>query len=101
MIKSNVSNRDFNKILVDSRSSVDILFKSTLYDIGIGNLMFEHINTSLKRFGGGRLMILRVVKLLVTKGLRPFEKIMMLEFVIIKESNIYKMIFRMLFMRIN
>lgn len=93
MIKANVTSKEFNKILMASGSSMDILFKSTLYEIKIVDLRLEHTNTSLKEFGGGKLTLLRVMELPVTIGLRPFEKIIMLDSLMIEENSPYQMIF--------
>ena len=48
VIRANVACKEFNRILVDGGSSVDILFKSTLEEMGIADLKLEHTNTSLK-----------------------------------------------------
>lgn len=74
-----------NRILVDSRSSMDILFKFTFDKIGIIDIKLEHINTSLKGFRGGRFMLLRIINLSITIGTRPLEKNMMLDFIVVEE----------------
>ena len=48
VIKATVVGKEFRRILVDTCSSVDILFKSTLDEMGIVDLKFERTNTSLK-----------------------------------------------------
>lgn len=93
MIKANVTSKEFNRILMASGSSMDIPFKSTLYEMGIVDLRLEHTNTSLKEFGRGKVTPLGVMELLVTIGLRPFEKIVMLDSLMIEENNPYQMIF--------
>ena len=87
VIKARVAGKEFQQILVDTSSLVDILFKSTLDEMGITDLKLEHTNTSLKGFGGGRLTPLGIVELPVTIGTRPFERIMMLDFVVIEENS--------------
>ena len=87
IIKARVAGKEFQRILVDTSSLVDILFKSTLDEMGITDLKLEHTNTSLKGFGGGRLTPLGIVELPVTIGTRPFKKIMMLDFVVIEENS--------------
>lgn len=86
MIKVNVASTEFNKILVDLTSSMDILFKSTLHEMGITYLRLEHIRTSLKGFGQGRLTPHRVVELPVIIGARLFERTMVLDFVVVEDS---------------
>lgn len=55
VIKASVAGKEFQRILMDTGSSVDILFKSTMDKMKITDLKLEHTTTSLKRFGGGRL----------------------------------------------
>ena len=50
VIKTMVAGKEFQRILVDTGSSVDILFKSALDDMGIADLKLERTNTSLKGF---------------------------------------------------
>ena len=54
VIKANVASRAFKRIPVDIGSSIDILFKSTLEQMGIIYLRLKCTNTSLKGFGGRR-----------------------------------------------
>ena len=53
MIKAMVAGTELRRILVDTGSSVDILFKSALDEMEISDLKMERTNTSLKGFGGG------------------------------------------------
>ena len=48
VIKATVAGTELRRILVDTGSSVDILFKSALDDMGIADLKLEQTNTSLK-----------------------------------------------------
>lgn len=66
VISAVVASKKFDWILVDYGSSVDVLFKSTLDEIRITGLRLENISTSLKGFGGRRLIALSMVKLFVT-----------------------------------
>ncbi|XP_024033455.1 uncharacterized protein LOC112095582 [Citrus clementina] len=73
-------------------SSVDVLFKSTLEEMGIADQKLEHTNTSLKGFGGGKLVPLGVVELPITIGSSPTERTMILDFVVVDEESPYQMI---------
>lgn len=79
-------------LLLDFGSSIDILFKSTLNEIGITDLGLEHINIFLKGFKGGRLTPLRVMKLPMTIDSKHFEKKLMLDFVVVNEDSPYQII---------
>lgn len=46
VIKASIASKEFDQILVDSGSSVDILFKSTLDEIGITDVRLEHTSAS-------------------------------------------------------
>ncbi|XP_024033596.1 uncharacterized protein LOC112095717 [Citrus clementina] len=81
--------------------SVDILFKSALDDMGISDLKLERTNTSLKGFGGGRLTPMGIIELPITVGSKPFERTMMLDFVVVEERSPYQMILGRPFMRIS
>ena len=70
-IKAIVASKWFDRILVDTRSSVNVMFKSTLEEMGIAYLRIEHTNTSLKGFGEGKLIPLGVVELPITIGCSP------------------------------
>ncbi|XP_024043173.1 uncharacterized protein LOC112099890 [Citrus clementina] len=76
VIKATVASKKFDQILVDTWSSVDVLFKSTLEEMGITDLKLEYINTSLKGLGGGKLVPLGVVELPITIGSSPTERTM-------------------------
>ena len=89
VIKATAASKKFNWILVDTGSSVDVLFKSTLEEIGIADLRLEHTNTSLKGFGRGKLVPLGVVELPITIGSSPTEKTMILNFVVVDEESSY------------
>lgn len=52
VISVDVASKRFNRILVDTRSSVDVMFKSTLDNVGIAGLRLESTNTSMKGFRG-------------------------------------------------
>lgn len=68
VIRATVASKKFDRVLVDTRRSVDVLFKSTLNEMRIADLRLEHTNTSLKGFGEGKLIPLGMVKLPITIG---------------------------------
>ncbi|XP_052292038.1 uncharacterized protein LOC127900828 [Citrus sinensis] len=89
VIKAMVASKEFRRLLVDTGSSVDILFKSALDDMGIADMKLERTNTSLKGFGGGRLTPMGIVELPITVGAKPSEKTVMLDFVVVEEKSPY------------
>ncbi|XP_024036872.1 uncharacterized protein LOC127898770 [Citrus sinensis] len=101
VIKALVASTKLRRILVDTGSSVDILFKSALDDMGISDLKLERTNTFLKEFGGGRLTPMGIIELPITVGTKPFERTMMLDFIVVEERSPYQMILGRPFMRIS
>ena len=101
VIKVTVASKKFDRVLVDTGSSVDVLFKSTLEEMGIVDLRLEHTNTSLKGFGEGKPVPLGVVELPVTIGSSPTEKTMILDFVVVDEEGPYQMILGRPFLRMS
>ncbi|KAH9802528.1 hypothetical protein KPL71_001423 [Citrus sinensis] len=101
VIKATTTSKKFDRILVDTGSSVDVLFKSTLEEMGIADLRLEHTNTSLKGFGGRKLVPLGVVELPITIGSSPIEKTMILDFVVVDEEGPYQMIIGRPFLRMS
>ena len=101
VIKAIVASKEFQRILVDTGSSVNILFKSTLDEMGIVDLKLEQTNTSLKGFRGGRLTPMGIIELPITVGSKPFEKTVMLDFVLVEEKSPYQMILGRPFIRVS
>ena len=69
--------------------------------MGIADLRLEHTNTSLKGFGGGKLVSLGVVELPITIGSSLTEKTMILDFVVVDEEGPYQMILGRPFFRMS
>ena len=101
VIKATAASKKFNRILVDTGSSIDVLFKSALEEVGIADLRLEHTNTSLKGFGAGKLVLLGVVELPITIASSSTEKTMILDFVVVDEEGPYQMILGLPFLRMN
>lgn len=101
VIKAIITSKEFNRILVDSGSSVDILFNLILDEMGITYVRVEHTSIFLKGFGGGKLTHFGVVELPMTIGARLFEKTRMLDFVVVEEDRLYQMIFSRPFLRVS
>ena len=101
VIKAMVAGKEFRRILVDTGSSIDILFKSALNDMWLTDLKLEQKNTSLKGFGGGWLTPMGIVEQSITVGTKPFEKTVILDFVVVEEKSPYQMILERPFMRVS
>lgn len=100
VIKAKVTNRKRNRILVDSGSSVEMLFKFTLDEMRITDVRLEHTNASLKGFWERKLMTLKVIELPIIIGSRLFKKNITLDLVVVEKSSLYQMVLGRPFMRI-
>ena len=101
VFKVTAASKKCDRVLVDTGSSVDVLFKSTLEEMGIADLRLEHTNTFLKGFRGGKLVPLSVVELPITIGNSSTEKTMILDFVVVDEEGPYQMILSRPFLRMS
>ena len=88
VIKDTVANKRFDRILVD-------------IGMGITDLRIEHTNTSLKGFGGRKLIPFGVIELPITIGCSPSENTMILDFVVVDVENLYQMILGRPFFRVS
>lgn len=86
---------------MDTWSSVDVLFKSTMDEIGIIGLKLENTSTSLKGFDGGKLTPLGIVELPITISTSPLQKTMILDFMVIGKNSSYQIILGRPFFRIS
>lgn len=75
VINANVASKEFNRILIDMGSSVGILFKYILEEMGIAYPRLKHTNTSLKGSRGGKLTPKRIIELSVIIVLRPLRRL--------------------------
>ena len=82
VIKTILDGKELRRILVDTGGSVDILFMSALDDMGISDLKLERTSTSLKGFRGGWLTLMGIIELPITVEVKPFERTLMLDFVV-------------------
>ncbi len=101
VIEATVGGKKFDQILVDTGSLFDVLFKSTLEEMGIAYLRIDHTNTSLAGFSGGRLNLFGVGELPITIGSAPSEKTMILDFVVVDKESPYQIILGYPFLRVS
>lgn len=101
VIKVTIASKKFDRILVDTGSSVDVLFKITLDEMGITDLRIEYTSTSLKGFGGGKLTPLGVIELPIKIRSTPSKKTMILDFIVVDEESPYQIILGRPFFKIS
>ncbi|KAL2224136.1 UNVERIFIED_CONTAM: hypothetical protein Sindi_2943300 [Sesamum indicum] len=59
VIRLDIANFTVHKVLVDSGSSADIIFKNVIDKMGLENLRLEPVKTPLVGFGGSEVNVLR------------------------------------------
>ena len=92
VIRVVVANKTIHKVLIDNRSSTDIIFASAFDKMGIGREMLEQVNTHLRGFFGERVLPLGSIQLVLTLGGPPFQATMIVRFLIVDASLAYNML---------
>ncbi|KAL2231129.1 uncharacterized protein LOC105172771 [Sesamum indicum] len=92
VVKLDIANFTVHKVLVDSGSSTDIIFKNVVDEIGLENARLELVKTPLVGFGGSEVTSLGVIELLVSMGEEPKRKTLMVKFLVVDTPFAYNMI---------
>ncbi|KAL2226321.1 UNVERIFIED_CONTAM: Retrovirus-related Pol polyprotein from transposon opus [Sesamum indicum] len=77
VIKLDIANFTVHKVLVDSGSSADIIFKSMVDKMGLQNARLEPVKAALVSFGGSEVASLGMIELPVSMGEEPKRKTLM------------------------
>ncbi|KAL2226354.1 UNVERIFIED_CONTAM: hypothetical protein Sindi_1994100 [Sesamum indicum] len=91
-IKLDVANFTVHKVLVDSGSSTDIIFKSVVDKMGLDNARLEPEKTPLVGFGGSEVPSLGMIELPVSMGEEPKRKTLMVKFLVVDTPFAYNII---------
>jgi hypothetical protein len=87
-----IANHQTQRILVDTGSSADILFKSTFDYMGVPWERVVPVSCHLLGFAGEKVLPLRSIKLPVTAGTYPRQKVIMVRFLIVDKTSAYNAI---------
>ncbi|XP_011075318.1 uncharacterized protein LOC105159816 [Sesamum indicum] len=68
VVKLDIANFTVHKVLIDSGSSADVIFKSVVDKMGLENARLEPIKTALVGFGGTEVASLGTIELPVSMG---------------------------------
>ncbi|KAL2253131.1 UNVERIFIED_CONTAM: Retrovirus-related Pol polyprotein from transposon opus [Sesamum indicum] len=82
IIKLDIANFTVHKVLIDSGSSADIIFKSMIDKMGLENIRLEPVRTPLVGFGGSEVASLGMIELPVSMGDEPKRKTTMVKFLV-------------------
>ena len=66
VVRAVVANKTVHKVLVDNRSSTDIIFVSAFDKMGVGREKLEPVNAQLLGFSEERVLPLGLIQLMLT-----------------------------------
>ena len=92
VISITLANRNVLRVLLDNRSSTDILYAAAFDKMNIEREKLKQIRTSLMGFGGECLIPLGSIDLLVTIGEPPHQATKMIGFLVVEHPSIYNVI---------
>ncbi|KAL0302347.1 UNVERIFIED_CONTAM: hypothetical protein Sangu_3106100 [Sesamum angustifolium] len=86
------SNVLVKKVLVDSRSSADIIFYDVYVQLRVDNAQLRKVTPSITYFSGEMIEPLREVTLPLSLGSYPKRSTKMVKFIVVKVSSAYNII---------
>ncbi|KAL2226657.1 UNVERIFIED_CONTAM: hypothetical protein Sindi_2024400, partial [Sesamum indicum] len=78
IVKLDIANFTIQKVLIDSGSSADIIFKNVVDKMGLENARLEPVKTPLVGFEGSEVASLGTIELPVSMGEAPRRKMLMM-----------------------
>ncbi|KAL2224699.1 UNVERIFIED_CONTAM: hypothetical protein Sindi_2969200 [Sesamum indicum] len=92
VVKLDIANFAVHKVLIDSRSSTDIIFKSVVDKMGLENARLEPVKTPLVGIGGSEVSSLGTIELPVSMEEEPKRKTLMVKFLVVDTPFTYNVI---------
>ncbi|KAK4411900.1 hypothetical protein Sango_0263000 [Sesamum angolense] len=92
VISATLSNFYVKKVLINSESSIDVIFYDSYVQLGIDNAQLRSINTPLTGFSSEMIEPLGEVTLLLSFGSYPKRSTKLVKFLVIKVSSTYNII---------
>ena len=92
VVRAVVANKTVHRVLVDNRSSTNIIFSSAFDKMGIKREKLESVNTHLRGFFGERVLPLGSIQLVLTLGDPPCHATMIVRFLIVDAPLAYNIL---------
>ncbi|KAL2231989.1 UNVERIFIED_CONTAM: hypothetical protein Sindi_1378900 [Sesamum indicum] len=92
VVRLDIANFTIPKMLIDSGSSADIIFKNVVDKMGLENAHLEPVKTPLVGFEGSEVASLGTIELPVSMGEEPKRKTLMVKFFMVDTPFAYNVI---------
>ena len=92
VVRAVVANKTVHRVLIDNRSSADIIFASAFDKMEIEREKLEPINTHMRGFSGEKVLPLGSIQLVLTLGDSPCQTTTTTRFLIVDAPSAYNML---------
>ena len=92
VVSLTIANNLIHQILIDNRSSTDVIFKRALHEMGLENVVLRPVKTPLYGFSGEQVEAEGMIALPVTMGEVPAQTIRMINFLVVDRPSVYNVI---------
>ncbi|KAL2231186.1 UNVERIFIED_CONTAM: hypothetical protein Sindi_1713000 [Sesamum indicum] len=93
VIRMDIANYQVHKVLIDSGSSVDIIFTNVLRKMELSELKLKPVQTPLVGFGGSEVVPEGLIDLPVSIGEEPQRKTCIVRFFVVDSPFAYNVVF--------
>ena len=87
-----IANMIVKRVLVDTGSSVNILYKSSLERMGLSSKDLEPCNQTIFGFSGEGMTPSRMIKLPITAGTLPLSRTVLANFIVVDCPSAYNVV---------
>ena len=92
VVRAIVANKTVHRVLIDNRSSADVIFASAIDKMGIGREKLEPVNAHLPGFSGEKVLPLGSIQLVLTLGELSCQATTTARFLIVDAPSAYNML---------